>query len=71
MNIQTFPEINSLNLKQVRAALALAIRNYGALKPEAQAELALRMKALVDRKRRLEATGKHIARVNRALRSNR
>jgi hypothetical protein len=55
-----FPEINALNLRDALSALDLAYLNLRAVKPSYRTTLNARIKALLDRVRRLRATEKHI-----------
>ena len=57
--IKTYPEINALNLRDVRAALALGGRIED-VKPEYREDISNRRLALLDRERRLVATGQRI-----------
>jgi hypothetical protein len=65
--MKTYPEINALNARQVREALDLGYVNLRSVKPDCQAELIRRLKALQQRLRRLRATEEHIGRTEAAL----
>lgn len=58
---QTYPEINSMSLQDLRHALVMGVNAYDAIKPEYQADLRSRLDAIRDRIRRLTATGRRIA----------
>lgn len=60
------PRINSLSLRDTRAALVLALLNVDAVTAEFKPELLDNIVALRDRERRLVATSKRIAAIERA-----
>ncbi len=62
----SYPEINGLNLSEVRLAIKLGVANLDAVMPEFKPELERRLEALRDRKARLLATGKRIAAIQKA-----